>query len=134
MTRAMLLISKADRILATNTPRGRTCQICAFGVGQLSPPARDWRRCSGPCTWKSSRFRLPRRIPASKPARAAPRPTRKPASFWLSENFSQEFAMSRVPILACILFLLPGVLGAQEAAPADTNDERLKVLEERVRS
>ncbi len=42
--------------------------------------------------------------------------------------------MKKAPVLAGILFLLPGVLGAQQAAPADTNAERLKTLEERVRA
>lgn len=42
--------------------------------------------------------------------------------------------MRRVPVLACVLFLLPGVLNAQQPAPADTKEERLKALEERVRA
>ncbi len=50
--------------------------------------------------------------------------------------------MNRVPVLACILFLLPGVLNAQQPQqsqaqqppPSDTKDERLKALEERVRA
>jgi hypothetical protein len=39
--------------------------------------------------------------------------------------------MRRVPVLACILFVLPGALGAQQQEP---QEERLKALEERVRS
>ncbi len=42
--------------------------------------------------------------------------------------------MSRVPVLACILFLLPGVLNAQQPPPSDTKEERVKALEERVRA
>jgi hypothetical protein len=42
--------------------------------------------------------------------------------------------MCRVPVLAWILFLLPGVLVAQQPPPSDTREERLKALEERVRT
>jgi hypothetical protein len=42
--------------------------------------------------------------------------------------------MRRVAILACVLFVLPGVLGAQQQAPADKNEERLKALEEHIRA
>jgi len=42
--------------------------------------------------------------------------------------------MRRVPILACVLFLLPGALGAQQQAPANKDEERLKALEEHVRA
>ncbi len=42
--------------------------------------------------------------------------------------------MRRIAILACVLFLLPGALGAQQQAPADKNEERLKALEEHVRA
>ncbi len=48
--------------------------------------------------------------------------------------------MNRVAVLASMLFLLPGVLAAQQPEqaqqqlpPADTKDDRLKALEERVR-
>ncbi len=42
--------------------------------------------------------------------------------------------MKRVGVLACTLFLLPGVLCAQQPAPSDAKDERLQALEERVRA
>src|SRR5712692_3922046 len=42
--------------------------------------------------------------------------------------------MRRVPVLAGILFLLPGVLAAQQTAVDTKKEERLQALEERVRA